>query len=154
MIDKKTIITILSTLTHGRKKNFTKQTHHPRREWFIGLVLFLCIVCFGGVFSILNFTRFADIHLTLKATEQKVESYKENTVTKALDIYRKKEARFTALDGQVQTEIVSEPAKETVEEIPRTEDSLPVSSSTPALETSEAVPEASVATTSPVLQAF
>jgi cytoskeletal protein RodZ len=101
MIDKKTIVSFLSALTHGRKKNFVKQTIRPRREWFIGLVLFVLIVSLGGIFSISNFTRFADIHLTLKAVPQAVESYKENTVKKALEIYRSKEREFTALDGEV-----------------------------------------------------
>jgi hypothetical protein len=135
MIDKKTIIQFLSVLTHGPKKKFTKQTIHPRREWFIGLALFTAIVLFGGAFSFYSFTRFEDIHLTLKASTQNVETYKENTVIKALGIYGEKKKRFTQLLGDVpekevrQTEEVKPieiPAQTTGGEALQNDESAPV----------------------------
>lgn len=133
MIDKKTIIQFLSVLTHGPKKKFTKQTIHPRREWFIGLALFTAIVLLGGAVSFYSFTRFEDIHLTLKASTQNVETYKENTVIKALGIYGEKKKRFTQLIGDApakevrQTEEVKEtgpPTETTVGDILRSDESV------------------------------
>lgn len=97
MIDKKTIATLLSKLTHGQRKVSAKQTIHPKREWFIGLALFVLVTLFGGLLSVYNFTRFSDIHLTLKASTQTVVSYKEQTVKKALSVFGEKKKNFEVL---------------------------------------------------------
>ena len=140
MINKKTIISLIASIVHGKKRTIIKTTIHPKREWFIGLALFIVIVFFGGVLSIANFKRFADIHLSLTASSQSVDSYKENTVKKALEIYAEKQNIFRNLVGTtvVQTYALPEVLQEIV--VPQATSTPNTASST--LEIEENVPQA------------
>ncbi|MFM2381442.1 MAG: hypothetical protein RLZZ76_209 [Candidatus Parcubacteria bacterium] len=157
MIDKKTIISLLSKLTHGQKKVIAKQTIHPRREWFIGLLLFIAITFLGGVFSLYSFTRYSDIHLTLRATEQAVESYKEQTVKKALSMFGEKKKKFEALESEGKVVVTS-----TIEEVKKEENVVPEVTQTGTSSEVNADPtdvvsepaEETVGTTTPVLEVF
>ncbi len=130
MIDKKYIVSLLVKVTSGQKKKFVKQTIHPRREWFIGLLLFVVLVALGGAFSAYNFVRYTALHVTLPGSTPTVEMYKENTVKKALQIYTEKQKTFSGSFESIQTpevpvetpvvEVSEEVVSPTVEEVPET----------------------------------
>ncbi len=130
MIDKKFIVSLLVKATSGQKKKFVKQTIHPRREWFIGLLLFVVLVAVGGAFSAYNFVRYTALHVTLPGSTPTVEMYKENTVKKALQIYTEKQKTFSGSFERIQTPQVVVDTIETPAETPTVvetpEETLPV----------------------------
>ena len=97
MIDKKTIVSFILRFTKKGKKTFAKQTVHPKREWFIGVCLFLCVVSMGGVFSYFTSIRYKTLDAVTVGEFTDVATYKKNTVEKALTLYAQKKNIFETM---------------------------------------------------------
>ena len=97
MTNKKTIVSFILRFTTSGKKTFAKQTVHPKREWFIGVCLFLCVVSTGGVFSYFTSIRYKNLDAVTIGEFKDVATYKKNTVEKALMLYAQKKNIFETM---------------------------------------------------------
>ena len=116
MIDKKTIVGFLVSFSEGKKKTFSKQTLHPRREWFIGVSMFLLVLLCGGFFGVYTFLSLKDMQKNIVGTAVSIDEYRQNTAKQALELYGKKKQRFEYLQTLKQeTSVVPKAVVDTVD---------------------------------------
>jgi uncharacterized protein HemX len=108
-MDKKSITSMMHKLFRHRASSYTKQMMHPRREWLIGLFCFAVLVTLGGATSGYEFMKYKELHQAVTPEAIQVESYKKNTVQKALKIYNQKKQTFEDIKNN---SVASAPALE------------------------------------------
>jgi len=122
MFDKKIVAKILVLFSQQGHSPYDKRTMHPKREWFLGLLVFLLIVIAGGLESAHVFLQHQNIRADQGAYEGTVIEYSEVLADNVLAVYTKRKDVFFALQEntqpiQVVTPEVSAPTASTSTEI-------------------------------------
>lgn len=97
MISKNDIIKMARRVTHLSQGYKEKKTINPKREWFIGILIFLLIAVVGGVHNALNYVYFNNIEDTVVENPVTVTDYEEEKAKAALEKYRQKKLDFDSL---------------------------------------------------------
>jgi len=74
-----------------------KRLMHPRREWIIGLLLFLTIVFAGGVLSVGMFSQYQNLDTDAGETIIEVPQYNSALVTNVIDTYKDRTEAYDSL---------------------------------------------------------
>lgn len=97
MIDKKNI---LKMATHVFKKGQgypDRRLMHPHREWLVGILLLVAVICLGGLKSIQMYTKYSDVSARMPETKIEIVTYDEAAVAHALEIFRTRVAVYGVL---------------------------------------------------------
>ncbi len=97
MIDKKSIIKMAEHVFRKSQGYPDRRLMHPKREWGIGIGIFLVLVSAGAIGAFSVFTSYRDFSQVTASVEQSIPTYREVIVQDALEVYRQKEQKFTTL---------------------------------------------------------
>ena len=101
MIDKKGIIAMARQVAKRSRGYKERKSIDPRREWFLGIGLFLVIAIVGGIFNARNYVYFTNIEKTVVEKPIITQNYQANQVQTALEIYSNKASEFNRLASDV-----------------------------------------------------
>ena len=116
MISKKDI---LKMVRHVRRKSQgvpDRRLIHPRREWIVGLALFVVVALAGVAYNMYTYATISNLENELAVEDSGVVRYQANTVDQALTIFRAKQAEFERLRTVVPPPPSNPPAEETPDE--------------------------------------
>lgn len=85
-----------------------KRFTNPRRDWFIGLLLFLLVVGAGGAYSAHMFVTYRSLNTDGGDYEESLVRYNENLIQEVLGVYQERKVNFDALRN-VRTQVVLPP---------------------------------------------
>lgn len=74
-----------------------RKSTHPKREWFIGLFIFVVILSTGGFFTAENYRYYSTLENAIENTAKPSKKYNEKDASTALKIFEEREARFRVL---------------------------------------------------------
>lgn len=95
MISKKDILKMVRHVSKRSRGIPDRRLIHPKREWCIGLVIFVVIVFSGVFYNGHTYQRYNNIASELEEPTSGVVTYKANVVNETLEYYRERERRFT-----------------------------------------------------------
>ena len=118
MISKKDILNMARHVTRHSNGHQRTKLIHPRREWFIGLIVFLLVVVSGGVLNAERHRYYSDLESAVETQDVSVKEYRAERVATAIAQYTDTEATYTRRTQAILTSPVattSMPAAESVE---------------------------------------
>ena len=121
MIEKKDILKMVRQVTKRAAGKPDKRLIHPRREWFIGISMFMLIVLVGAGYSVQVHSSLDKLEENVIENDTRVIRYQEAEVQKALERYRAAEATFDDMRSGLQPSV--QPVVET-SEVDLTEETL------------------------------
>lgn len=89
-----------------------KRLLHPKRDWFIGILIFLAVLCVGSISSVYSFLSFQNINLEGLVTEKDIAQYREQLVQNQLLRFEDRKALYEVLRNQAPV-VIEEEASET-----------------------------------------
>lgn len=120
MISKKDIIAMAKRVTHVSRGYKARKTIEPKREWMIGIVLFLVIAVTGSIFNAANHNYYNQIKDNVVENEVPIKNYQATEATTALENYQAREAEFDRLASDVPAQpapVATSTAPTTTEEL-------------------------------------
>ena len=97
MIEKKDILKMVKSVSKRAAGKPDKRLIHPRREWFIGISLFLLIVIVGAVYSAHVYTSLDRLEDSVSESDTSVIRYQAGNVQTALDRYQATQQKFETM---------------------------------------------------------
>lgn len=100
MISKQDIVTFANHLVHRQKGAVSHRMFHPVRDWYIGIVVTVCLGTAGAAYaSDLFFTELRTGGAGMEETVTGSDRYDRTEVERALEVYRTRAEEFDALRG-------------------------------------------------------
>ncbi len=108
-----------------------KRLMHPKRDWGIGILIFVFVSVAGSYLSASSFSQYRNIEVSGGQSANKLPRYNEKQIESAIEDYAAKTASFSALVGdKVEVEEVIEIASSTASSSDQVTDPENVSTST------------------------
>lgn len=113
MINKVNITKIVKKVSKRDQGVPDRELMHPRREWSIGLIIFLILVFTGGSYALFAFNSYSGISVEGEVVEVDQLHYKRADILKAIELYQQKRDDFESINlnqpSVVATEITPDP---------------------------------------------
>ena len=97
MIERKDILKMVRHVTKRSRGVPDKKLIHPRREWLIGLVLFIVVLAGGLTYNSFSYQKALTVGSEESEGTTGVVQYRTGLVEDALTIYRERKLRFEEL---------------------------------------------------------
>lgn len=101
MIDKNEIIKMAQHVFKRSAGVPDKKLMHPRREWAIGLLLFLAILVSGSTYTATSFNRFRELDTNNGEANVNIPRYQGDRVSAVLTDYQARTAAYKDLTAEV-----------------------------------------------------
>ena len=97
MISKKDITKVVKNVVRRDRGVPDRRLMHPRREWSVGLLLWITVVLAGGFYAAVTFNTYTGINVDDEVVEVNQLRYKRAEALDAIEIYEKKKASHDLL---------------------------------------------------------
>jgi len=98
MINKTNITKIIKKVSKRDWGVPDRELMHPRREWSIGLIIFLILVFTGGSYALFAFNSYSDISVEGEVVEVDQLHYKRADALKAIELYKQRRDAFESVN--------------------------------------------------------
>lgn len=99
MKSRKEIIQIVKHLGKRERGVPDRRLMHPNREWSLGVIVWIVLVCAGGAYAFLVFEKYSDISVESEMVEVDQLRYKRTDAIAAIELYSAKEIEYQNLVG-------------------------------------------------------
>ena len=94
MKSKKEVLKLVKNIARRDRGIPDRRLMHPRREWSIGLLVWLAVTVFGGIYAWYTFTLYSDIGTETAAVEVEQLRYNRADALDAIDKYKVKRVLY------------------------------------------------------------
>ncbi|MFT5037247.1 MAG: hypothetical protein ACI9VM_000825 [Candidatus Azotimanducaceae bacterium] len=122
MIDKKNILQMVRHVTRHTQGHEQRRLVDPRREWFLGICVFIIIATMGSVLNAKTHVKYNSLESTIVSTNASMIKYDEAAATAAIDLYTQKLSLFDELAADVPDLPVEETIEDSEESEPEESD--------------------------------
>lgn len=110
MINKSDILQLVKHIHRKDRGVPDRQPMHPRREWLIGVAVFLMVIIVGIVLSARSFENYQTIDTKVYTVDAAVPSYNQTLAGTVLSYYKERKQAYEQLVGRVTTSVSTDPA--------------------------------------------
>ncbi len=97
MIHKKNVTKIFKNVIKRDHGLPDRRLMHPKREWLVGLCMFLVLILAGGLYALFAFHSYSGISVDDQTVEVNQLHYKRADALEAIDLYKQKRDTFESL---------------------------------------------------------
>lgn len=101
MIDKNNILKFVQHVYRRGSGIPDRRMFHPRREWLIGLMVFLVIIVVAAIWSVHSFNVYKTIDSRTYEVQKEVPTYNANQVNFVLNQFAEREGAFNVILNEI-----------------------------------------------------